>query len=88
MSYSLSPNWRGRDQDRPGEPLFTLAEVADRLGIAGGARAISGLLSHHPGLKPWRGRHSFVPGSNHNAYYRMSDARRWFAAIPKPPQQK
>lgn len=57
----------------PGEPLYTLEETADRLGLTLGG--VKHLMTRHEGLRPW---HTDDKCKN---LYRLSDARRWHRAI-------
>ena len=54
----------------PGEPLYTLAEIATRLGVKEGELRFK--IPLNEGLRP------FVQHGRRNLY-RLSDARRWWA---------
>ena len=64
----------------PREPLYTFAEVADRLGVSD--RRLGAISSAHPGLSHVES----TPGcymKAKNKRYRMSEARRWWAGLPQ-----
>lgn len=61
----------------PREPLYTLTEIADRLGTT--MLHVRALMASHPGLKAWHAKGS-VARSN---LYRLSDAKRWWASLPE-----
>lgn len=75
---SLQPS-RGR-RGPPGEPLYTLKELAARLQRTFPADQLSAsrilaLMGHHPGLSAW---HAPARGPR---LYRLSDAVRWYTSI-------
>lgn len=65
----------------PGEPLYTLDEIADRLPMP--YPRLRAMLSHHPGLKAWRRVGGGTTARMLQNLYRLSDARRWFATLPE-----
>lgn len=63
----------------PGEPLYTLDEIGDRLKQSPARLAV--LIGKYPGFTAW----ARAPGnSNRSArkLYRYSDAKRWWATLP------
>lgn len=63
----------------PGEPLYTLDEIADRLGTT--REHVRGLMTKHPGLVAWQTHGRGVIGGPQRNQYRLSDAKRWWAGI-------
>jgi len=72
--------WRNANPGagNPGEPLYTQAELADRLKMQ--QAKLHGLMAKHPGLKHW---HYHCNPSRSPHLYRLSDARKWLASLPK-----
>lgn len=64
--------WPKRSKS-PGEPLYSLPEIADRLGV--GYELIRRRATMNGGLRPWQEANK---GKN---FYRLSDARRWWATF-------
>jgi len=61
----------------PGEPLYTVAELASRLGTT--ESHLLGLMHRHPGLVAFREAQSSA--SPFRKYYKLSDARRWWRTL-------
>lgn len=71
-----------RNSCKPGEPLFTAQEVASKFGIT--TAKLHGLRAHNPGLESWSQLNS---AAGCRTYFRLSDARRWWATIPEEKRQ-
>lgn len=69
-----------RSRPNPGEPLYTVEELGRRFGIE--ANRLKALMGRHPGLVAW-GHSNGNKAAPYRNYYRMSDARRWWAALQK-----
>jgi len=67
-----------RARPKPGEPLYTVEELAQRFGTT--ANKLRALMGRHPGLTAW-GHSNGSSAAPYRNYYRMSDARRWWAAL-------
>lgn len=69
--------WK-QGRNSPGEPLYTGAEIAERLGITLGC--FTRTMGWHPGLQPWN-----IAKSNSQRFgkvmFRLSDARKWWAGV-------
>lgn len=78
---------KGDMSHHPGEPLYTLHELDLLLGLPTGR--LHGMKTRRPGLNPWsvQGRGSFNSRPQNNLY-RLSDARRWFDALPEEVREK
>ena len=74
-----------RAATNPGEPLYSVSEIADRLGIE--EATLRSLLCHFPGLKYWR-KGSSSSSALHHHMYRLSDARLWWATVPEKSREK
>lgn len=69
--------WPSKAQS-PGEPLFTLAEIATQLGVP--MMELIQAMRHGDVLRPWQ-VHNQTRNLNKRVMYRMSDAKRWFAGL-------
>lgn len=62
------------------EPLYTFAEIAERLGVSAG-RVLS-LMGHYPGLDYVRSTPGGIQIKVHTRLYRLSVARAWWNSLP------
>lgn len=89
MSSTKWNTWSTRslfgDSGHPGEPLYTLDEIADKLHVDEGN--LRGMLHWHSGLVPWMSAKSKGRGNgsvrSHKNLYRLSDARKWWREVSK-----
>lgn len=66
---------RGQAEDRPGEPLYTLPEIAEHLKVS--ETALRTAVQHNPGLLvPWR-----YAGTGRPRLYRLSDAKKFWKLL-------
>ena len=81
MVANTKTPWRAGMAQHPGEPVYTLPELAAKLGMP--RQRLTALRLEHPGLEPWAMPHSRMPGiflkSTNPPRFRLSDARRWLA---------
>lgn len=61
--------------ESPGEPLYTLTEIAKKGALK--AEKLPNEMRWHPGLRPW------VRNKERVSYYRLSDFKDWYRALPQ-----
>ena len=79
MKMNIGTPWRRATQTvgSPGEPLYTQAELAAKLGKT--KTELHGLMVRHSGLNHWPRSSSYADRTPY--LYRLSDARRWLANL-------
>lgn len=69
------------NEGSPGEPLFTLQDMAVKLGIT--VNSLAAYMKHHPGLEPFCTRVRRGASDNAIGYYKMGDFKKWWRSFER-----